>query len=54
MRLLVVEKDVDVQQKWLEAVQPHWSGQIEQVDSNEDALSRLRSPYFFPCDGVSG
>lgn len=48
MRLLVVEKDVDVQQKWLEAVQPHWSGKIEQVDSNEDALSRLRSPYFFP------
>ena len=48
MRILDVEKEVSIQENWVKAVQPHWPGSIEFVDSNEDALARLKTPYFFP------
>lgn len=48
MRLLLVESDVSQQEKWLESVQPHWTGVIEFAYTSEAALQRLNTPFFFP------
>lgn len=49
MRMLVVESGADIQDKWCAAIQPHWPGGIiERVENNQQALERLKSPYFFP------
>ncbi|WP_334118409.1 hypothetical protein [Limnobacter sp.] len=48
MRLLVVDHEASTENKWIEAIQPHWPGVIERLENNQKALERLRSPYFFP------
>lgn len=48
MRLLLVDHEVSVENKWIEAIQPHWPGVIERLENNQQALERLNSPYFFP------
>lgn len=49
MRMLVVENDAEIQDKWCAAIQPHWPGGIiERVENNQQAIERLDSPYFFP------
>lgn len=49
MRMLVVENDAEIQDKWCAAIQPHWPGGIiERVETNQQAIERLDSPYFFP------
>jgi S-adenosylmethionine synthetase len=48
MRLLVVDHEVSTENRWIEAIQPHWPGVIEQLENNQQALERLAGPYFFP------
>ena len=47
MRMLVVDSDASLENQWIDAIQPHWPGVIEFVQTNQEALGRLKSPYFF-------
>jgi|GEM_PF-2248103 len=48
MRLLVVDHEAAIEDKWIDAIQPHWPGAIERIESNQQALERLSGPCFFP------
>lgn len=49
MRMLVVDTEAGIEDKWYAAIQPHWpGGLIDRVENNQQALDQLNGPYFFP------
>ena len=42
MRMLVVDTEAGIEDKWYAAIQPHWpGGLIDRVENNQQALDQL-------------